>query len=429
MPDINQRQWDDEVDLLVIGGGAAGMTAALVGALEGLRTVLSEKTDMVGGITSTSGGRIWVPGGRRGVRAGGPCWVPGSSKSVKAGVPGSVDEARRFLEAVIGSRGGDEQREAFLEAGPKALDYLEAKSDLTFIAAKAHPDYIANQPGAAYGGRALAPTPFDGRKLGADFDRVRPPRPEFMVLGGMMLNRTDIPFLLHPFSSLKAFLHVARMLTRHATDRLRYKRGTNLVMGNAIVARLLFSLRKQQVPILFGTALADLLLENGKVIGARLDSPQGRKTIRARRGVVLATGGISWNGELRAKLFPKPAQRYSLAPETNTGDGIATAVRAGAALDDKLDSSGLWMPSSVMPRKDGTTSVFPHIILDRAKPGLIAVNSAGRRFVNEANSYHDFVAAMLRSDQSVPAYLICDRSFIRDYGIGLIHPHTRNLNS
>jgi 3-oxosteroid 1-dehydrogenase len=416
MPDINQRQWDDEVDLLVIGGGAAGMTAALVGALEGLRTVLSEKTDMVGGITSTSGGTIWVPG---------------SSQSVKAGVPDSVDEARRFLEAVIGSRGGDEQREAFLEAGPKALDYLEARSDVTFIAAQAHPDYIANQPGAAYGGRALAPTPFDGRKLGADFDRVRPPRPEFMVLGGMMLNRTDIPFLLHPFSSPKAFLHAVRMLTRHGADRLRYKRGTNLVMGNAIVARLLFSLRKQQVPILFNTALADLLMENGKVIGAKLNSPQGQKAIRARRGVVLATGGISWNEELRTKLFPKPAQRYSLAPETNTGDGIATAVRAGAALDDKLDSPGLWMPSSVMPRKNGTTSVFPHIILDRAKPGLIAVNSAGRRFVNEANSYHDFCMAMLRSNEtvpSVPAYLICDRSFIRDYGIGLVHPGTKKLD-
>ena len=333
---------------------------------------------------------------------------------------------------MIGSRGGDEQREAFLESGPKALDYLEAKSDVTFVAAQAHPDYIANQPGAAYGGRALAPTPFDGRKLGTDFDRVRPPRQEFMVLGGMMLNRTDIPFLLHPFSSPKAFLHVARMLTRHATDRLRHKRGTNLVMGNALAARLLFSLRKQQVPIQFNTALADLVLENGAVIGAKLDTPQGQKAIRAHRGLVLATGGISWNKELREKLFPKPAQDYSLAPATNTGDGIAKALRSGAALDDKLDSPGLWMPCSVLKRKDGSQSVWPHIILDRSKPGLIAVNSAGRRFVNEGDLYHDFCMAMLRANEtvpSVPAYLICDRSFIRDYGIGLVHPGTKKLDS
>ena len=409
------RTWDEEVDLLVIGGGTGGMTAALVGALEGLKTVLCEKTSMVGGTTSTSGGTTWVPG---------------TSQSVKAGVPDSVDDARRFLAAVIGPRGGDEQRAAFLEAGPTVIDYLEARSDVTFIPAQAHPDYIGNQPGAAYGGRALGPAPFDGRKLGEDFERVRPPRPEFLVLGGMMITRADIPFLLAPFRSVKAFTHVARMITRHIADRLRYKRGTNLVMGNALVARLLYSLRKQNVPILFETALSELVAEGGTVIGAILSGPQGQKALRARKGVVLATGGIAWNQELRTRLFPEPTRRYGLAPETNTGDGVATALRAGAALDDKLDSPGLWMPCSVLQRTDGTTSVFPHIILDRSKPGLIAVNSAGRRFVNESDWYHDFVMGMLRSNKtvpSVPAHLICDRSFIRDYGIGLVHPGTRNL--
>jgi 3-oxosteroid 1-dehydrogenase len=416
MSEAMPRTWDDEVDLLVIGGGAAGMTAALVGSLEGLRTVLCEKTDMVGGTTSTSGGTTWVPG---------------TSQSVKAGVPDSVDDAKRFLASVIGARGGDDARAAFLEAGPQVIDYLEARSDVTFVAAPAHPDYIGNQPGAAYGGRALGPAPFDGRMLGKDFDRVRPPRPEFLVLGGMMVTRTDIPFLLAPLSSVKAFLHVARMISRQMTDRLRHKRGTNLVMGNALVARLLYSLRKHKVPILFETCLTDLVTEGGKVIGAVLGGPRGRKVIRARRGVVLATGGIGWNKDLRAKLFAEPTRRHSLAPETNTGDGVATALRAaGAALDDKLDSPGLWMPCSILRRPDGTTSVYPHIILDRSKPGLIAVNSAGRRFVNESDSYHDFVMAMLASHKtvpSVPAHLICDRSFIKDYGIGLVHPGTRNL--
>ena len=363
------RTWDEEVDLLVIGGGTGGMTAALVGALEGLKTVLCEKTSMVGGTTSTSGGTTWVPG---------------TSQSVKAGVPDLSTMPGAFWAAVIGPRGGDEQRAAFLEAGPTVIDYLEARSDVTFIPAQAHPDYIGNQPGAAYGGRALGPAPFDGRKLGEDFERVRPPRPEFLVLGGMMITRADIPFLLAPFRSVKAFTHVARMITRHIADRLRYKRGTNLVMGNALVARLLYSLRKQNVPILFETALSELVAEGGTVIGAILSGPQGQKALRARKGVVLATGGIAWNQELRTRLFPEPTRRYGLAPETNTGDGVATALRAGAALDDKLDSPGLWMPCSVLQRTDGTTSVFPHIILDRSKPGLIAVNSAGRRFVNES---------------------------------------------
>ena len=212
------------------------MTAALVGALEGLDTVLCEKTGMVGGTTSTSGGTIWIPG---------------SSQSVKAGVPDTIEAARRYLGAVMGTRPGEAQRDAFLEAGPKALDYLEARSEVTFIAALAHPDYIGNQPDAAYGGRALGPTPFDGRKLGQDFDRVRPPRPEFMVLGGMMVVKADIPPPAGRVASAKSFLHVgAPMVTRYGPHRLRFKRGTHLLMGNALVARLLFTrFWQRDVPI------------------------------------------------------------------------------------------------------------------------------------------------------------------------------------
>jgi len=402
---------DEEVDLLVIGAGAAGMTAALVGTIEGLRVVLCEKTDMVGGTTSSSAGTVWIPG---------------SHQSRSAGVPDSIDDAKVYLDAVVGTAGGNEHRSAYLATGPTVLDYLQARSDVEFRPAVAHPDY-QNHPGAAYGGRALGAASFDGRRLGSDFARVRPPRPEFLVLGGMMVGKTDIPALLAPFGSIKAFLHVIRILGRHAIDRLRHPRGTRLIMGNALVARLLHSLRRRTVPIMFETGLNDLILENGRVIGAVLAGPKGLCSIRARQGVILATGGIAWNRELRARLFPKAAQKFSLAPEANTGDGIAAALRVGASVDEDLQSPALWMPSSIMHRRDGTTSVFPHIILDRAKPGLIAVNRAGRRFANEADSYHDFAAAMLRTDGNVPAHLVCDRSFILDYGIGLVHPGTRHL--
>jgi succinate dehydrogenase/fumarate reductase flavoprotein subunit len=413
---LDNLRWDLETDLLVIGAGAAGMTAALVGTMEGLRTLLCEKTDMVGGTTATSAGTVWIPG---------------SNQSVKAGIPDSIADAKAYLNAVVGTDGDNEHRAAFLESGPRVLDYLETRTVVRFIPAAAHPDY-KKKPGAAYGGRALGAEPFDGRKLGADFVRVRPPRPEFLVLGGMMVGKSDIPSLLHPFGSLKDMIHAARLLARQAMDRLRYPRGTRLIMGNALVARLLTSLRQHRVPIRFETRITELLTEDGRVIGAIVTDRNGRRAIRAQKGVVLATGGISWNAELRTRLFPKAAQQFSLAPVSNTGDGISTALQAGAGLDESMRSPALWMPSSVLRRPDGTASVFPHIMLDRAKPGLIAVNGAGRRFVNEADSYHDFVAAMLHSDQSVPsvpAHLICDHSFIRDYGIGLVHPRTRNLNS
>jgi hypothetical protein len=131
--------------------------------------------------------------------------------------------------------------------------------------------------------------------------------------------------------------------------------------------------------------------------------------LRARKGVVLATGGIGRSRELRERLFPDAARRFSLAPSSNTGDGILAAERVSAVVEHDLDSPALWMPSSVMAQADGHVSVFPHIMLDRAKPGLLAVNKSDRRFVNEADSYHDFVAAMLRSNASAssapPAFL------------------------
>ncbi|MBV9785196.1 MAG: FAD-dependent oxidoreductase [Acidisphaera sp.] len=409
--------WDSEVDLLVIGAGAGGMTAALVGALEGLDVLLCEKTGMVGGTSATSAGTVWIPG---------------TSQSVRAGVPDSVDRARQYLGSVLGTRANAGALEAFLQAGPKAIDDLEARSEVKFAAALAHPDYLANHPGAAYGGRALAPLPFDGRRLGADFDRVRPPRPEFLVLGGMMVSRADIPPLLAPFRSWSNFVHVTRLLARHGLDRIRHRRGTRLVMGNALVARLLYSLRRAAVPISFETALAELVQERGSVTGAVVEDRAGRRAIRARRGVVLATGGFARDARLREQLFPAAARPHSLAPESNTGDGVKAALRSGAALDDGAENAGLWMPCSMRKYKDGTVALFPHIVLDRAKPGLIAVNASGRRFVNEADSYHDFVTAMLEADcttRSVPAYLICDRSFIRDYGLGLVHPRARALSA
>ncbi|WP_034997813.1 FAD-binding protein [Beijerinckia mobilis] len=404
-----------EVDLLVFGAGAAGMTAALIAALDGLDVLLCEKTSQAGGITATSGGTIWIPG---------------TSLSVKAGVPDKVEEAARYLDSVVGARGGAELRAAFLESGPKTVDDLDARTEVKLVPAKAHPDYIGNHPGEAYGGRALSPEPFDGRLLGKDFDRVRPPRDVFLVLGGMMVARTEIAPLLNPFGSLANFRTIMQLLTRQFTDRLRYKRGTRLVMGNALVARLLYSLRKADVPIRFDTSLVDLLREDGVVVGAVIKGPHGLESITARKGVVLATGGIAQNKILREKLFPASACAFSLAPASNSGDGVAIAEQAGAALAEGLDSPGLWMPCSRLRGKNGTEKLWPHIILDRAKPGLIAVNKSGRRFVNESDSYHDFVMGMLRANEttpSVPAYLICDRSFIQDYGIGLVFAGTRRL--
>ena len=412
-----QQNWDEEVDLLIFGAGAAGMTAALVADHEELKVLLCEKTGMVGGITSTSGGTTWVPG---------------TKLSVEAGVPDSVADARRFLESVVGARGGADAREAFLQSGPQAIDELARISEVKFVAATAHPDYVSG-PGAAFGGRALVPAPFDARVLGQAFARVRPPRKEFMGLGGMMVARSDLNALLAPFASLANFRRTIAVVGRYAVDRLRYPRGTQLVMGNALAARLYYSLRKRDIEVRFDTPLVELVREEGRVTGAIVATPGGgRRRIGARRGVVLATGGITRHPTLRNKLFPAGARGLSLSPQTHTGDGVDRARQVGANVEDGGDSPGLWMPCSIRRARNGNAdddSVWPHIILDRAKPGLIAVNSRGERFVNESDSYHDFVMGMLRDAQKsgatgprVPAHLIVDAAFIHEYGLGLLMP-------
>lgn len=398
----------EAVDLLVLGAGAGGMTAALVAALEGLKVLVVEKTDQVGGTTATSGGTTWVPG---------------THLSERAGVPDRVEDAEAFLRAIVGNRGGDRLRAAFLSSGRAAIEELDAKTDVKFVAAAAHPDYL-DGPGQAYGGRALAPVAFDGRQLGADFARIRPPRAEFMGLGGMMVGRAELPALLAPFASVTNFRTTLSIVGRYALDRLRYSRGTRLIMGNALVARLFLSLRKAGVPVLFKAEASELIVEGGRVTGAVVN---GRR-ILARRGVVLATGGICWNKAIRDRLFPAEARAYALGPVTNTGDGANLATAIGAGFDDGGDSPALWMPCSSYRRADGTLAVWPHILLDRAKPGLFAVNARGERFVNESDSYHDFSVGQIRSG-STPAHLVCDAAFIRKYGLGMILPGARNLGA
>jgi succinate dehydrogenase/fumarate reductase flavoprotein subunit len=407
-----------EVDLLIAGAGPAGMTAALVGSLEGLDVLLCEKSDQVGGTGSTSAGTLWIPG---------------NTQSKAAGFNDSAGDAERYLDALITDSSNRHLRSAFLQTGPTAIDYLSARSDVQFLPCGKHPDYRSNMPGAAVTGRAIAPKPFDARLLGKEFHRIRSPIPEFMLLGGMMVGKDDIARLIGRFRSAANFIYSVKLITRFLLDRLRYPRGTRIMMGNALVARLFHSLQKRKVPILFGASIADVLGDRHGVSGARIVVDGKEIVVKARKGVVLATGGYAHNKKFRAAFMPQPVPVHSLSHEGNSGDGIAIGERLGARIaPEEHGRSGLWTPASITTRPDGSSGLFPHLVLDRAKPGLLAVNSGGRRFVNEAVSYHDFVEGMLESHKtvpSIPAYLICDRAFISKYGLGNVHPGARDLST
>lgn len=411
------EDWDIETDLLVAGAGPGGMTAALVAAIEGLDVLICEKAEQVGGTGATSAGTLWIPGNR---------------PSREAGFADSPEDAAKYLDALIGDDGTSAHRKAYLQDGPGVIDYLMDKTDVQFLPCGLHPDYRNNVPGAASSGRAIIPQNFDGRLLGRDFERVRPPIPEFMLMGGMMVGKVDIIGLLGRYKSLGAFRHSAGIVLRYLTDRLRYKRGTRLVMGNALVARLFYSLQKRNVPVLFGAPIREFVKDGDAVVGAVLETKEGARRVRARRGVVLATGGFAHNPKYREAFMPAPTPHYSMAADSNTGDGLALAEAVNAAIDAKgHQSAGFWTPVSVTKREDGSEGLYPHLAMDRAKPGLIAVNADGRRFVNEAVSYHDFVEAMYRSHETadtMPAWLICETSFVTKYGLGAIHPETRDLS-
>jgi len=217
---------------------------------------------------------------------------------------------------------------------------------------------------------------------------------------------------------------------RYAVDRLRFPRGTRLVMGNALVARLLCSLRDAGVELRLDWRLTGLGSAEGRVGYADFDTPDGARRLRGARGVVLATGGVGHGGGLRTELAAGGDRIFSLACGSVRGDGIAAGRAAGAHLERPAKGDFLWQPVSVVPHPREPSGLFPHLFLDRAKPGLLAVGPDGRRFVNEASSYHHFVEGMLQALGPPPdgkAWLVCDADFVRRYGLGVIPPGTRDL--
>lgn len=405
----------DVYDVVVMGAGAGGMTAAAVAASEGLRVLVIEKTEFVGGTTAWSGGMVWIPA---------------NAGMKQVGIDDSPAAAASYLASTVPETDNADLREAFLARGPEAVGYLEAHTEVRLQPVKTYPDYYPEKPGATAGGRVLEPVTFDGARLGANFARLRPPLPEFTVFGGMMVNRLDIPHLRKVGRSLRSTLRALRLVSQYALQRLRSPRGTTLYLGNALAARLYASLLARSVDVLFGADVEGLLIEGDAVKGVRIKDAAGSRPIVARRGVVLATGGFSHDTSLREKFFPAGAGLVSATAPAGTGDGLQVALSAGASLHTRVASPAYWVPASLFKRADGSQGMFPHTVTDRAKPGVIAVNAAGKRFVNEALSYHEFVLAMLRDGNDAAKrsfYLVCDRHFLWSYGLGRIQPFTLHL--
>ncbi len=395
-------------DVLVVGSGAAGLTAACVAAASGLRVLLAEATPFVGGTTAISGGMVWIPNNHH---------------MAEAGRPDSAEAARLYLAHSVPAGADPALLEAFVEGGDAALRHIEAVTALRLRPVLRYPDYHPDLPGATEGGRVLEPHPFDARRLGPWFARLRPPLPEFTVFGGMMVHRSDIPHLRRMARSPASAWRVAQLLARHARERLSAPRGSTLHLGNALVGWLLHSALQAGVDIRTSTEVTSLQLE-GEGFGKAELSMEGRtQTLHVHRAVVLASGGLSQDAQLRPAFVPPGAGTLSATvPSGARCSGPALALALGAKVAGGARQA-FWVPASRFTRRDGSAGIFPHTVTDRGKPGLIAVNQDGRRFVNEALSYHEFVKGQLRAGpRALPAWLLCDRAFLWRYGLGAIQP-------
>ena len=399
-------------DVLVAGSGAAGFATALTASLEGLDVIMVEKEPLFGGTTAYSAGVIWIPA---------------NSYQKAGGVGDSPEDALRYLMHHVGNRLDRDKAQAFVNTASRMLDLFEREGFVKYSPALTWADYHPDEPGGAQGGRSLCPEEFDGRKLGPWFDKLRPPIKTMTAFGGMMVGRNDLPHVYAMTRSTRSAMHVAGMLARQARDRLSYARGTRLVNGNALIASMAASAFKRGVQLWLKSPVVEVIREGERVTGAMVRRDGQFIKVVARRGVVLASGGFPQNDSLKWQLYPHLAAgqaHLSLPPPGNTGDGLRLAEAVGGRLHDDVHHPSAWTPVSLVPQPDGSVIPFPHFF-DRGKPGYIAVDRRGKRFVNEAKSYHVFVPAMIeacRNDENAEAWIVCDHRAIRRFGLGALGP-------
>jgi len=382
-----------EFDVVVVGSGAAGMTAALAAAHHGLRAVVLEKTDYFGGSTARSGGGIWAPG---------------NEVLRKAGVRDTPEQASAYLAHVAGSPVPGALQRALLARGPEMLAFVRASTPADFAWVPGYADYYPEAPGGLAQGRSIEPVPLDAQVLGTELARLNPaylPAPP-----GVTITQADYRWLSLGTRHPRAILTAARVSGRAARARLLKRR--MLSMGQALAAGLRAGLAAKEVPVWLGTPMTGLQVTDGRVTGVEVTRDGRPALVRAGRGVLIAAGGFEHNDEMRRRYQRQPTStEWTTGSAGNTGDGIVAGEAAGAALD--LMDDAWWGPT--IPLSGG-----PYFCLaERSLPGCILVNGAGQRFVNESAPYVDAVHAMYDAhapdNPHIPAWLITDQRYRDSY--------------
>jgi len=375
-------------DVVVVGAGAAGMTAALTAVKRGLSVLVVEKAAYFGGSLARSGAGVWIPN---------------NEVILAAGVPDTPALATEYLAAVVGSTVPADRQAAFLANGPAMLSFVMANSPLKFQWMQGYSDYYPYLPGGMPNGRSVEPSMIDGHILGAELANLNPPY--MAVPTGLVVFSADYKWLQIAAVNAKGVAVAAECLARGTEAALLGQ--APLTMGQAAAAGLRAGLLEAGVPVWLNTPLVSLNMTGSAVTGVVISRGGSQSLVNATKGVIVAAGGFEHNAAMRAQYQQQPiGTSWTVGTASNTGDGILAGIQAGAAL--ALMDDAWWGPVIPLPGE-------PYFCLaERTEPGGLLVNAAGKRFTNEAAPYSDVVHTMYRLNPTapdIPAWLIVDQNY------------------
>ncbi len=400
-------RWDRSVDLLIVGSGGGGMVAGLAALDCGLEPLIVEKQGLIGGSTGLSGGIVWLP----------------NNPLMRAeGVVDSHEEGLAYLADVVGDIGAPsspQRREMFLTAGYEMINFLIRKG-VRLVRCVGWSDYYSNHKGGNASGRAVEGVPFDAAELGEWSDKLQPALAERY---GYVVLTNELRSVQYFNRAPRAFAVAARVFARTAASRIR--RRHLLTNGASLIGQLLkalIDLADGRPPLWTDAAMHDLIIDDGRVVGARIVRGGVPMNVEARRGVLLAAGGFGHNKEMRRRFSgdqPNEGQ-WSIANAGDTGEVLETAMRLGAKTD--LLDEAWWLPSVFIANGGAAAASLGS---GRQRPGAIYVDSTGRRFCNESNSYVEVGKAMY-ANKAVPCWMVFDEGYVRRYVTGT-NPLKRRL--
>ncbi len=394
-------------DVIVIGSGAGGFAAAVTACCKGQSVLMLEKAPQFGGTSAISGGAVWIND---------------TDQARAQGKSGAADAIKTYLKTIVGEQNyRPDIVDAFVASGREALAFLEKEGAVKYSLRPLSPDYYPDEPGAVDCGRALEVVEYDGRQLGDRFRDLRAPPPGMLLFGGMMVNRVDIQHFLDMRRSLRSLSHCAKLLLRYARDRISHPRGTRLAMGNALIARMATVALRKGMTLRLNVNVLSLIEHQARSPASILNATAGKRPYRRAAAWCWPPAALpqeSWRhatGRIPASITPCRQPAMMVPPSVSPAH--STPAKAPTCRPIFF-----WAPVSVLRHADGREERFPHLVTDRAKPGVIAVNQKAERFVNESNSYHHFASAMQSLPENAPCFLICDALAMKRYGLGLARP-------